>query len=282
MRDCINKNKKRRDYRVKKTKNLVVAAAVFLTGISHGEVVQYTASQNWSGQTVNLEDVVIISRDAVVVLDRDVTVAQIRVNNTPAPSTGTLVIDQKFSLAVTDKLELGMNTGAGTIRQSAGRVSAKLLIINTSGAGDVSGYEISGGTLSTLGGLVLRPNGQLTVIGNAATIQLNNLSASGGTFRFELGQEGISLIDVQTGNIDLSSAAIVVDGSAYTGPGGTFDLIRSRPRKMSGAADSSTGGTGIRITGFSASYTATVTQSGGVLRLTVVPVAASVQPGTAG
>ena len=127
--------------------------------------------------------------------------------------------------------------------------------------------EVSGGTLDWTGQVRGGLNGTFRVIGNEATIDMGRLNAQTGlehTLDFVLGESGISTITVD-GFVHLSGATINIDGSAYTGGAGTFDLI-STPNLASASSS-------ITLTGFDTFEDAFVTQStaDNIFTLTIIP-----------
>ncbi|MDF7809502.1 hypothetical protein P4E94_18815, partial [Pontiellaceae bacterium B12219] len=114
-------------------------------------------------------------------------------------------------------------------------------------------FEISGGSLDLNG--QNKFSNQLKVIGDAATIEINNFnSAVGGVIGdivYVMGETGISTI-VNTGFGHLQQYAITVDGSAYAGGSGTFVLFDS------GYLASTS--TSVTVTGFAEGITAVVVQ----------------------
>lgn len=92
-----------------------------------------------------------------------VAVANITVNDDPSPITATLRIDQDVELAATASIQLGVGTGAGTVNQSAGSVTAANLTVNSSGTGDLSQYNLSGGTVSLSDTLTVNAPGEFNL-----------------------------------------------------------------------------------------------------------------------
>ncbi|NOU36818.1 MAG: hypothetical protein HOO88_08615 [Kiritimatiellaceae bacterium] len=122
-------------------------------------------------------------------------------------------------------------SGAGTIKLSAGSINLKGTL--ETDRVDLNGalFEVSGGTVNL--GAQVRVGGKVPaefrVVGHNAAITFGALDqdvATKGTFKFVFDTTGISPIQV-TDSMKLSQAKIVVDGSAYTGNGGTFTLFSS-------------------------------------------------------
>ena len=153
-------------------------------------------------------------------------------------------------------IELGADTGAGFVNQSTGSVTTASLTINSSGTGDLSQYNLLGGTvaagsvvvnnageLNVTGGTltldqmealvsrtVLDVDGQLNVVGGSLTLDLNNAANPGMTTWLK----GDGAIHVSTGSVEF------VNGTAYNVvqlevpmvvSGGSLDLAgQIRPR----------------------------------------------------
>ncbi len=104
------------------------------------------------------------------------------VNDDASPTTATLTIAQDFDLTVTTAIDLGDDTGAGYVNQSAGTVTTAALTINSSGSGDTSQYNLSGGSLQA-DSTVINNAGELNFTGGSiksdGTITVN----AGGTFK---------------------------------------------------------------------------------------------------
>ena len=92
--------------------------------------------------------------------------------------------------------------------------------------------NISGGTFDVSGGQVFAGNDtQFNIIGDAATIQLDRLNlaantARESTFNFVFDSDGVSTVK-NAAFLSLTEANLLVDGSAYTGGIGSFDLFTS-------------------------------------------------------
>lgn len=248
---------------------MMMAIVSVLAGGVQAATITYNTTNNWSSQTVNPADTVIINANGYVTLDQNTAFSQLRVNNSVSPATGTLIIDQNYTLTVTNEIQIGLNTGAGTIKQSAGTVnSTKSLFINHSQTGDACLYEISGGSLSA-STLYLRTNGTLNVKGDAPTISFSALAAAAaGTFKFNVTNAGISKVGFTgTGNIDLSTTKIIIDGAGYTGGSNTFNLFTFGSNKLTGQINTNVN---LTVTGFQ-DYTLTQNSASGVISLTVIP-----------
>ena len=136
----------------------------------------------------------------------------------PAPGGGTF--------SITDAGNTGALNVSGGVFQVAGL---------TGGTDTVSfGNEvinISGGTFDVSGGQVFAGNDtQFNIIGDAATIQLDRLNLATAdrqsTFNFVFDSDGVSTVK-NAAFLSLTEANLLVDGSAYTGGIGSFDLFTS-------------------------------------------------------
>jgi len=166
--------------------------------------------------------------------------------------------------------------GTGAIKMLSGSYA-----LTGGGASDVvqintALFEISGGAVNLSGQVRLGAGAEMKIIGNDATIQflrLNNQEANGstGTFRFVFDEDGVSTVN-STGFINLSASTIIVDGSAFTGEAGTFDLFKGTQLSALALTDN------ISVSGFGSYGGAYVTQDAvsGLVQLTVIPEPATV------
>lgn len=134
---------------------------------------------------------------------------------------------------------------------------------------NVALFEISGGDVDLMGQVRVGAGAEMKIVGDAATVdvlRLNNQGTYTGTFRFVLDETGVSTIN-SAGYINLSTATIVVDGAAYTGAAGTFDLFKGTT--LAGLADTNN----IVVSGFDSFGGAYITQdaTSGLVQLTVIP-----------
>jgi hypothetical protein len=139
---------------------------------------------------------------------------------------------------------------------------------------NVALFEISGGDVDLMGQVRVGSGAEMKIVGDAATIdvlRLNNQGTYTGTFRFVLDETGVSTIN-SAGYINLSTATIIVDGTAYLGAAGTFDLFKGTT--LAGLATTSN----ITVVGFDSFGGAYVTQdaTSGLVQLTVIPEPATV------
>ena len=94
-------------------------------------------------------------------------------------------------------------------------------------------HEVSGGTVRLSGQIYVgfTRATQFEVVGDEATISMVRLNMGGqinkGTLVFRLNETGVSKINVP-GWMNLGSAKLVVDGSAYTGGVNSFILVDSQ------------------------------------------------------
>lgn len=187
-------------------------------------------------------------------------------------STGTLKINGGTFTSAHDGTDISI-TGAGSIEMTDGLwnsvVSAAapqndLLITEV----DVA---VSGGMINLSGQNYFA--GEFRVIGNAATIsieRLNNSSAYSGDFVFEFDADGVSTVDASGSWINLDSATITVDGSAYTGGAGIFTLFQAANLASTSAVTS--------VTGFAGGLSGYITQDqdSDMVTLTVIPEPATI------
>ena len=145
-------------------------------------------------------------------------------------SGGTVTLTDPMPNGGTFQATNANNTGA--INVSGGVFEVAGL---TGGTDTVSfGNEvinISGGTFDVSGGQVFAGNDtQFNIIGDAATIQLDRLNLATAnrqsTFNFVFDSDGVSTVE-NAAFLALSEANLLVDGSAYTGGIGSFDLFTS-------------------------------------------------------
>jgi hypothetical protein len=122
--------------------------------------------------------------------------------------------------------------------------------------------EISGGTVD-MGGQNKFSN-ELRIIGDAATIAINNFNSPvGGAIGdvvYVMGETGISTI-VGSGFSHLQQYTITVDGSSYVGSTATFVLLDS--------GNLASTSTAVSVTGFAPGVTAVVTQDQGTDEVTL-------------
>ena len=136
----------------------------------------------------------------------------------PAPGGGAFVVTN------------ANNTGAINVSGGEFRVEGLTAGSDTVSFGnDV--INISGGTFDVSGGQVFAGNDtQFNIIGDAATIQLDRLNLATATrqstFNFVFDSDGVSTVENDF-FLALSEANLLVDGSAYEGGMGSFDLFTS-------------------------------------------------------
>ena len=200
----------------------------------------FTSTAVWSSeQPFYTIDDVIIRNNAVVTLDQNSGIGSIVVGDEVSPETANLTIDQAFDLEVADVISLGTNTGAGTVDQSDGSVLADELIINASGTGDQSTYNLSGGVL-TVEDFTIKTSGLLNLTGGSFTPSLKNtvtidgeLRINGGTFSTNISGKdpvfgGSGLIRIQAGSLNLTTGVggdlIRISTSLFEVSGGSIDL----------------------------------------------------------
>lgn len=216
-------------------------------------------------------------------------------------SGGTLEALSALSVNSNGLLEISGGTlrcaYSNEARLVAGGGSVRLLngAFEVSGSGspdrlrwDVGLLEVSGGTLSIDSQLQLgyQADAELRIVGDDAVITLGSFNQQAsqspyGTVRFVFDETGISSVEAP-GFMHLEAVEVIVDGSAYTGPAGIFELF-STPNLASFAAESA-----ITVSGFEAYGDTFVTQmeTGGLV-LEVAPVppvqdVSSIEPAAGG
>jgi hypothetical protein len=130
---------------------------------------------------------------------------------------------------------------------------------------------VSGGNLTLDANVVLGYSkaAELKIIGDEATLNFKTFAqtannGTNGTVRFVFDETGVSTINVADW-INLSASTLVVDGSAYTGGAGTFDLFTSSNLASIAATNK------ISITGFEMGAYITQDINTDKVTLTVIP-----------
>ncbi|NNM30583.1 MAG: DUF642 domain-containing protein [Akkermansiaceae bacterium] len=163
------------------------------------------------------------------------TAATITVNDDPSPITATLAIDEDFALTATTAMVLGAGTGAGFVNQSNGSVTTRDLTINSSGTGDLSQYNLSGGSVDAAA-VTVNDAGEMNLTGGTATNSGTLTVAPGGILDIDGGTflhpgngtiDGFGLIQLQSGTF--SSGTDTSDGQTLKTDveisGGTFSML---------------------------------------------------------
>lgn len=158
------------------------------------------------------------------------------VNDDASPITATLDINQDYALTATTSIVLGAGTGAGFVNQSNGTVTTASLTVNSSGTGDTSQYNLSGGSLEATA-TVVNNAGELNFTGGSMKSNGAITVNSGGTFTVNRSDTVTQGTDFGGGGIS-GAGAVVKNGSGtlvlnaantYTGGttvnGGTLDLV---------------------------------------------------------
>ena len=198
---------------------------------------EWGTAENWAGDVypVNETNTVNGNRTATQSTGTPGDSGQIRIGNN---TDGTLNITggTLTASAGNGNVNIGYNNGAtGTLNMSGGTLVAVDLNIGFLGAGTTGIATVSGGTINLSDDLVLgngtsTTSGELTIVGDSATINVgdNMTIAVNGTaeLTFELGATGVSTIDV-TNIFDINSGAdLFIDGLNYTGGYNTvIDLV---------------------------------------------------------
>jgi hypothetical protein len=203
-------------------KGLAGCLCLMVAGSVAAATVGYNTTGDWSSQTVEDVDTVVINADAVITVDQSDTMAILRVNNQDSPATGTLNISGNHTLNATSFIQLGTKTGSGIVTQSTGSVTTPILVINNSGAGDLSRYDLSGGSVSASTRIDVNNLGVLNVSGGSLSTSALNVY-SGGSANL-------------TGGTSTLGGASTIDG-ALTVNGGilTFDTDGDNDMAVSGA-----------------------------------------------
>jgi hypothetical protein len=194
---------------------ICVPCLVLAAGLTQSATVSYTTDANWSSKTVNDADIVIINNNATVVLDQDDTAATVRVNNSASPTKGTLMLNQNKTLTATVALQLGVGTGAGIVTQSAGSVVSPSIVINNSGTGDLSRYDLSGGSVSASTGVTVNNAGLLNISGGSMTASALTVN-SGGTANLTGGTLNMNGTLTANGTVTVDGGTIARNISGVT------------------------------------------------------------------
>lgn len=128
------------------------------------------------------------------------------------------------------------NGGRPVIGVSAGTVNISDGNFTANGTGPSDGLLLGAQAINISGGVVNMTGGQvqiddettLSVIGDAATINMDRLNLSnaafGGTLRWVFDSDGVSTIN-NSSFTGLVEGSLIIDGTNYTGPGGVFTLL---------------------------------------------------------
>ena len=92
------------------------------------------------------------------------------VNDEASPSVAILNVDQDVTVPVTSSIKLGVGTGVGVVNQSSGLVITDTVEVNASGTGELSKYNLSGGTLSVNNRLAVNASGAFNLTGGELLI----------------------------------------------------------------------------------------------------------------
>jgi hypothetical protein len=167
----------------------------------------------------------------------------------------------------------GQSTNPALVTQSGGNVVGTGFVAIAGAAGNAplsqSTYEISGGSLASpsysIGTVGL---GKLSIVGDAPSVSSSGTAVFGvgSTLEFVLGSSGVSPFVAQFTNNHLTGSSLVVDGSAYTGGAAVTPLVQVDATDNPFA--------NVVVSGFGG-LSASVTQVGGDVTLTIVPEPAS-------
>ena len=156
-------------------------------------------------------------------------------------------------------------TGLGTVNQTGGTVD----LVNGPNAGATGQLAVTQGSYTVSGGQVLAKgmtiSDDLVVVGNDATLTVQDafsLTATG-NITFTFNDEGITALMIG-GVASFEAASIInIDGSAYAGTNGTFNLID--------AASFNANTPTVNLSGFAPGSSYNWDAANGVLSVTVVP-----------
>jgi hypothetical protein len=130
-------------------------------------------------------------------------------------------------------LLLGQTDPGNLLNQTAGTVSVTNLNIgDLAQTGEEGTYNLSGGTLNATGGITINDNSLFSLQGDSASVSASSLTLSANetgadpTLDFQLGSTGVNAIAL-TGAFQINSpdAVLSIDGSAFTGGPGTYELV---------------------------------------------------------
>lgn len=125
------------------------------------------------------------------------------------------------------------NMSGGTLTSSSASTTATRFAVNSGGS-----FDISGGTFADDGRLSVL--GTFTITGDAATINLHQMSsaANTGTFEFAFDSDGVSTIASDSW-LDFSLASLSIVGTDYAGGAGDFVLVDAGNTLLNGGFDTS-------------------------------------------
>ena len=199
----------------------VLAFGIICAGLADAATVSYSTTTNWSSKTVNDIDTVVVNgtNGTVVTLDQSDTAATVRVNNQVSPITTKLKIDQNHTLNATTQIQLGTQTGGGIIAQSAGTVTTPIIQIKLSDiGGELSRYDLSGGSVSASTRVDINDKGLLSVSGGSISTPALNVY-SGGSASLTGGTLNLDGTLTSHGTVTLDGGSIL---STYSGANRTF------------------------------------------------------------
>jgi len=209
------------------------SSGAYFTEIMSIDAAIYNITTNWSSKTVNTNTSVTIRNGATVALDQSSEAESVRVNNDSSPIS-TLLIDQNVNLTINGStgLEIGSGSGAGVVSQSMGTVSTGNLIVNSSGSGSLSQYNLSGGNV--IAGMVsVNAAGEINLSGGNVTADFLTLN-DGGVLNLTGGELFIDDGEISTaGLLDINGGTFKIDTAAatsflYFGEGAPGGLIKLR------------------------------------------------------
>ena len=133
-------------------------------------------------------------------------------------STGAMTVGAKGAF----------NMSGGTLTSSSASTTATRFAVKSGGS-----FDISGGTFADDGRLSI--HGTFTITGDAATINLHQMSsaANTGLFEFAFDSDGVSTITSDSW-LDFSAASLSIDKADYVGGAGDFVLVNAGNSLLNG------------------------------------------------
>lgn len=187
--------------------------------------------------TMNNGDIINLSANHIGTNTYNLVVGGNSVLNASADFTATGITIQNTG---TVNLTGGSFTLPKTSASNNGQGAAGILNINNGGTLDISGGTHLFNERSAV-------NGTFRVNGSAATIRMNQIGTANGTFDFVLDSGGVSTItgDLGFSWLNIGTASVTVDGSAFNG-NGSFTLFDSNEfGAMMDATDITVSGLGV-------------------------------------
>ena len=229
---------------------------------------------NWSKRAPGAGDTVAIR--TTLTLDTDASVNIVRVNNQPAPTEGTLIINQNYTLTTAGNFQLGTGTGDGYVNQSAGTVTVGNQL-QIAGGTNNSIYNLSAGTLNAKT-VTISAGGLLTLSGGVMTNNQGITISGGGKISVTSGVAriagGSATTNLTFNNVvfEVSDGSLYLDGMVIMGAGSEFRVIGSKADIHAGRINNnSASATGTYFFKFDESGVSAI-QSAGFMNLTYANV----------